>query len=1499
MPERTAPAIRLFSAFLLLMTCCLHAQLDPRLQACKTDFLDLYQQSSSTIKPKPEVVTIFDFSDSMAALMYHPLFRNDSIANDDANTTMTFTLSGNRPSVSFGGYGFIALVKPDGTEVTQADAESCKGLKDASGRDIVRPAEIGLYNSSGSSSERDIRHWLLAASHARFSCTSGSGGSAVTRTIDIPIPWKITTAGSAGNPLSSLTIKDEQKKTTLNQKGESVTVTYGSGKYIEFDLNYMVSDGIFAAKGPSAVISASLNGETYKTSYINWLFNGKFQSARPEDANYTTDSSLVGKYIVYDAAATSSSVLAAGQLSADWGRGYGRNMAGHKIRIPNYNEPDGTYSGVSEAEASKYIIPSVTRAQATKKAAITTWIQRQADVLWAFRFLDSSVEANTGNATTIDNNSKTTIIAGNPMTSKFNGVDSGWTVLNNTPSQGINSQSGNSVTGMQRIAAAFTSGSRPLTYAMARSLAQYNDPNSIFNEVLGKDVSQCSVSFLIIFTDGLDNNGGGTNNANDNTPYILNANQGLNATFSAIEGNRAILKNPSSTIDALKTYWNLFTFAAMGAHMANSSFGTHNVDYFEALDPGASTKTGTPSSFLPFAVKKRAGVTFTKPHRITTMTIGVSLGGKYTDAKSPKRSLFLGAVLGDPNSTNGTLSSYHSFMPPTFNADGSIAIGADGTPAYNDWLPDSANPEGYPEIGKKNSGAVCFFDATDPDRLSASLKTAMLSIISANTDGATSNQNLPFVGTSLGKQVYVGNFYTPQYGGVIWTGDLLMFNTVEESVDGKNMVRMIDYKGDIVSGTLNDKLAGWAASEALRRKKWHDRMLYTRLPGARDSAPLKKFTDSGDDFDNSTSGLKNFVGGSNPRATVQFAAGGDTVRGPFDSGGRPTANRTTIMGDIINSAPAAIEYAWENVNAALGNYPRLSAVVGNNRRFRLILVGTNQGWLHAFGEVTTVSAVINSKGESRELITGAVEELWSFMPTDFLRHLDYISYPGNVHRAMADGSPALYHLDIPSPFDGTGNGVIDKGERAVAVFGLGKGGRSYYALNIENPFKPEMQWTLIPDEASSMQVSRIESGSGLSTDSVANMIARWGFSTATPAFGRIVFSGTSGMQLRDAVFLSGGFSSPQVDDKFKDAKGRTTPLGRSIIALDVYTGKVLAAVDLSGDASVGPISAGLIPFEFVVNSGTAQRAYFTDYNGGLWAWGSDEVSYDAPYKFFRKDTSELNKWRVRRVYKDDSIGASYTTPPAPFRVGNFTGSPRPNSGSPRPAAVGIAMVSGDRNNPLDYYGLHDIQPANNKLTVIFDRQDGPAWNSAVGIMNGTITNNALMNFSNSTVAYNPTDYCNDSIFRYVTPGCDTYYLAPRIGDPKFGYYINFPARNGRFIPKGINTPAVVAGSLFYTIFIPAAADPCTGGFGISESWVISDILNPLKEDNRGISMVYSGRTNLWSGVASNYIMLGTRGVIQGGTIEGQTDSAAAMEIRTTATAPSQSYPKPKVWRVVR
>jgi len=240
------------------------------------------------------------------------------------------------------------------------------------------------------------------------------------------------------------------------------------------------------------------------------------------------------------------------------------------------------------------------------------------------------------------------------------------------------------------------------------------------------------------------------------------------------------------------------------------------------------------------------------------------------------------------------------------------------------------------------------------------------------------------------------------------------------------------------------------------------------------------------------------------------------------------------------------------------------------------------------------------------------------------------------------------------------------------------------------------------------------------------------------------------------------------------------------------------------------------------------------------------------------------------------------------------------------------MVSGDRNNPLDNPPNSPLKPTRHRLTVVFDRQDSMTWiGKNPGVQNnGRITDSGLADFSNNNVSITPADFCAPgSIFSLVTPGCNDYYLAPKTNNrpdeykTKFGYYINFLSSDSGFIAKGINAPIVVANSLFYTTFTPTFADPCTGGLGTSKSWVIGDVLNPLNEDTRNVLMVGSGVTGDWNGVASNYIPLGTRGVIQGGVPLGSGDTTtktqATPEIHVTDTDPSQRHPKPRVWRIVR
>jgi hypothetical protein len=1490
-PHRSTARWMLAILLSLALGLPLRAQLNPTLQGSSTDFLDLYQQGN--INVKPEIVTVFDFSGSMQSLMYHPSYYNQYLDDNGVTNGITFQLSGLPGSFvvtatvgpSSWGYTTTKLIRPDGSLVTEANIDAYMTSQ--------TPHLWGDKNDTGGSSWAcDVRNWVRSASHIRLT----SGG----RTIDLPIPWKVMDINSTGYPLSSMTVLDQYNG--LNDQG--VPTTYGSGQNIEIDTRYKIqfdsTSGLDQTTIDNNMVLSGLSNQVVTRTkymlrlnqfYLNWLFTGKYQSTDPTTPDY--NPALAGQYIVFDAASLTPNGTAVGlQTRVNQGQGF------------------GTFNSGEDAQKA-LALPGRDRVQAVKEAAIRTWITYQTRVFWAFRFLDDVGEAgndghNNATATTINNNSATTHYSTGVPTTWTNGKDTGWTLFN-----------GNSVGAMNRLAALFPYTNTPLCYATARALAQFTDPNNVFGTVeTGTDAPvACQKHFLILFTDGVPT----VDNNSENwgtSPYIYTTDS-TGSTGDAQTGNTALMAN-TSNINPGSTWWNIFTYAGAAAHLADTTKQSYTKDLpittFMAVPASYPSGQASPSSFLPFAIPKRLTQTISAPYDlVTTMTIGVSLGGKLTSLLSPKRRLFLAAAVGDPNRTSWNLNNLTNYT-----------------------LQDPNNPS----LGK-TSNSTYFFDATNPTLLTQSLGYAFAESTGGGQTGTTSNTNLPFVGSAVGNQIYIGKFMPPVGGDVLWGGDLLMFPT---KVDSNQKTVILDKTGNPIgtNNQLSSTTAVWSVANNL--PLWKNRNLKTRLPNA---SALSSFTYTGTAYTDSSVGLKNFVATDNPTG---YPAGGAAQQNliqmlmgvsPTDS----TKNRPDIMGDIIDSAPSYLEYNTASLPASLS--------VTSGSRFRIILVGTNQGWLHAFGETSTTSLADDPTSTTTpkakiSLVSATVQELWAFMPTDFLPYLDYLNIPTNSHKFMVDGSPSIYFLDLPPAIGGAGNNMLDGAnvlinnpatdtthERAIAIIGLRKGGRSYYALNLHDPTAPTLQWSLVPDEASQITSDRNETGLALPT--LQGIVGNMGYSTCAPSFGRILFNGV----YRDAVFFGGGLSLPEIEAKFTGA-----PLmGRSVLALDVNNGHFLAAVDLTssligggtssgGKTMIGPISAGVIPFEFFLGSGMAQRAYFLDMWGGLWCWGSKQTipaTPFSPYSNFRADTSELQAWSsggtqtppygttgIRKVYQDQGstvtassttpttysfTGPQYTTLPAPFLVGTFPGAGVTYSGGTAfvPPAVGIAMVSGNRNNPLDY-GTNN--PANTRLTVVFDRQDSRAWgfDTANGPDPGINVDSKLLNAGKwgangvigTTLAYGDPS---------ISQGTGSYYLAPSTpSNTKFGYYVTFPDAVNLHYSKGINSPSVAAGSLFYSYFTPTTVDVCTGGTGYTYTNKICDVMNPVVSDVRTGVTCQSGLVDTWFNIASDFTVLGTPGVQQAGTRLTAANSTGVQNTYTdTNTYLGKStnfYPKPRVWRTI-
>ncbi|MEI6567000.1 MAG: hypothetical protein WCR20_10000, partial [Verrucomicrobiota bacterium] len=1147
----------------------LRAQLDKRLWQASGNYfsvLDMYQQSQNLIM-KPEVVTLFDFTGSTAAVMPHKDF---AVVNVDKTETtssqgMVFTWSGSSAAnynVTVALNSGVSLtsgimLRPDGTKLTAA-------LIDAN-----YTTTTGLPGESASPKSSDVRNWIRCASHVRF-----TGGTSA-RTFDLPICW---------------TILDDP----------SVTPNAAAGQYRKMYSTYPLK---------MTIINPASNTEIEMDTCYRVMSN-----TQGDDGGMYSSTTV-----------TSSGVMTACTFNNH--NSYTTNYVGWKSDYLKWIFNTSTTIPVSGASGGggvcfKNGIPGRTRYQAIKDGAMRTWAAYYNKVFWAYRFLKYFKPNTMANSKEYDfinssnylsNDSQHDNSTGDPTTTPvYAAAQRSWVLLD--PKVGSTNDSD---IGLRRLAAVIPGGGTALSSGLASTYAQLNDPNCIFNDIeVGANAPvECRKTYVMLFTDGIPTDDPSPNTSNA-TPYLTTATAG-----SALAGNTYFFGNTNANIANINpgnNYFNIINLAALAANGGDTVNGGMAVGAAAPAYPTTTETYPSPSGtkkvseWIPFWIKQRGSTVFARAHYITTMTVGVSLAGAITDATSPKYRLFVAAAVGDP-------------MRDTWDLSTCVPFATDST-------------------GLPVNGAIYFFDATNPDLLSKSLNDAFYSATANSNVNSTTDPNLPYVGASFGHQVYLGKFQPPAKGGTIWPGDLYMFPTQETT---NNNTTILNKSGNPTT-TMDATTAGWSASNALfNYRNWSSRTLYTRIPGSAlvPEPGLSAFTDI-DSVANSNafSAIKSYVDAGSSLAPnvlpspaitdaqkkidIQYLSGGD-IYGTLDAvTGRPLNNRKDIMGDVINSSPAVLEYTWSDpsISAIVAAHPKLAAVSGN--RFRLVVVGTNQGWLHAFGEVTKVKTVTNASGKPQEIVTGDIDELWSFMPTDFLPFINYLTASGtNAHRLLVDGSPVLYHLDLPPSAGGSGNGTVDCAtEKALVIFGLGGGGRSYYALDIHDPSKPAMKWSLVPDEAAIFPTSRIASGvpSSFKTSTLPNA----GFSTCTPGIGRVMLNGV----YRDAVFLGGGMSYSDVDTTF-GAK-----LGRSVMALDVWTGQVLSAVDMSSISGMGPIPAGLVPFEFMLNSGMAQRAYFTDFNGSLWCWGSRTRCNTAGSVGYRIDSSDMNDWSssVRKVAQDMS-----------------------------------------------------------------------------------------------------------------------------------------------------------------------------------------------------------------------------------------------------------------------
>jgi len=259
------------------------------------------------------------------------------------------------------------------------------------------------------------------------------------------------------------------------------------------------------------------------------------------------------------------------------------------------------------------------------------------------------------------------------------------------------------------------------------------------------------------------------------------------------------------------------------------------------------------------------------------------------------------------------------------------------------------------------------------------------------------------------------------------------------------------------------------------------------------------------------------------------------------------------MGDPLHTKPMAVKYASGDIK-------------------KVVYVMTNQGFIHAFD--ATDPDVPNAADPKEE----GGEELYAFMPKELLQNIPALHKPETdaPHIYGLDGAITRWHDDVDN------DGIVDPGDNVMLIFGMRRGGSSYYALDVTQPNHPVLKWQISSDTPNFEKLAQTWSRASLVTAQ----------STGKPN------------DQERVLLFGGGYDAQAVDDQTE----RTMSKGNAIYAVD-RNGNWLWTVDDTTRPGIGfnySIASDLTVIDSDLN-GDADRIYVGDVAGQMWRVDFTEI----------------------------------------------------------------------------------------------------------------------------------------------------------------------------------------------------------------------------------------------------------------------------------------------------
>ncbi|MCR9106134.1 MAG: PilC/PilY family type IV pilus protein [Gammaproteobacteria bacterium] len=394
-----------------------------------------------------------------------------------------------------------------------------------------------------------------------------------------------------------------------------------------------------------------------------------------------------------------------------------------------------------------------------------------------------------------------------------------------------------------------------------------------------------------------------------------------------------------------------------------------------------------------------------------------------------------------------------------------------------------------------------------------------------------------------------------------------------------------------------------------------------------------------------------------------------------------SVRREWVMGDPLHSQPQLLNYG------ALGSFDP------NNPDLR-ILVGTNTGFLHMFGD------------------SDGVED-WAFFPKELAGVL-------NKRRINAVSSEQVYGVDLtPVAYlrdvglDGTINST--DGDTVWVYQGLRRGGNIYYALDLSNPDSPSYMWSASPIDAGLSELGQT-----------------WSEPVVTKIPGYVDAQGVP----KPVVIFGAGY------DPDKDSKsiGTADDQGRGVFILDAQTGALVRSItpttrtdkNLRAQGLSDSVPGGIATLDSN-GDGLTDRLYFGDTGGNLWRV---DINPGLP-DFTGGETWHFNKLASFGSGSNALNDRRFFNTPEIVRIRGANGKP----------VDAVLIGSGDRTNPLNtdvrnfFYNVWDEQvvpyttPAPTTAECVVDPNDPPPdFRCNLPITNGTLFNITNQTLNDTTLA---------------------------------------------------------------------------------------------------------------------------------------------------------------------